>query len=215
MRYEALTAPVGGEALRVAARRAAGVLRRGGIVVHPTSTLYGLGARVTRDLDDELARLKGRSPGKSFVRLAPDPETARSATGPGGWDERAERLAQEFWPGPLTLVLDDGSDEGLAVRVDGHPVVLAVLAELRELMSSTSVNRGGETPARDPEEVRAELEAMPGTERPVLLLEAGDVAGAGPSTLLSLRPGEAPRLMRKGAVETEAIEGCLGESVVR
>lgn len=210
-----MAAPAEGEALRVAARRAAGVLRRGGIVVHPTSTLYGLGARVTRDLDDELARLKGRAPGKPFVRLAPDLESARSATAPGAWDERAERLALEFWPGPLTLVLDDGSDEGLAVRVDGHPVVLAVLAELRELMSSTSVNRGGESPARDPEEVRAELQGMPGTERPVLLLEAGDIPGVGPSTLLSLRPGEAPRLVRKGAVEMEAIEACLGESVVR
>lgn len=215
MRFEEIAAPAEGPGSRRAVRRAASRLRRGGIVVHPTATVYGLGARVTRDLDEELARLKSRPPGKPFVRLAPDLEAARSAAARDGWDDRAERLAREFWPGALTLVLDDGSPDGLAVRVDSHPVVLALLAELRELMSSTSVNRGGDRPAWDPPDVRAELERMPGTERPVLLLDAGPAARKVPSTLLSLRERGPPRLLRAGAVDVQEIEACLEETVVR
>lgn len=184
-------------------------------MVHPTSTLYGLGARATRDLDAELARLKGRPAERPFVRLAPDPEGARSAAGPAGWNDRAERLARRFWPGPLTLVLEDGSPDGLAVRVDSHPVARAVLAELREPMSSTSVNRTGEAPARDPAEVRSALAAMPRTERPVMFLNAGSTTGGTPSTLLSLRGAGPARLLREGAVSASEVEACLEESVAR
>lgn len=215
MRYETLRVSREGSALASAARRGADTLRAGGIAVHPTSTLYGLGARADPELDAVLARLKGRPPGKPLVRLVPDLETVRTAVGPGGWDERAERLARRFWPGPLTLVLDDGSEQGIAARVDPHPVALALLDELRRPMSSTSVNRAGEPPAHGPEEVRATLQRMPETERPVIFLDAGPLPpGQEPSTILSLR-GPLARLLREGAVPASEIEACLGDEVER
>lgn len=203
-----------GPGLAAATRRAAECLRAGGIVVHPTSTLYGLGSRACRELDAELARLKGRAPHKPFVRLAPDGEAVRAAAAAGAWDERADRLARAFWPGPLTLVVDDGSAEGLAVRVDAHPVALALLAEAGELMTSTSVNRAGEPPAREPEEVRSALRAMPATARPAILLDAGPSPGEAPSTIVSLLERPA-RILRAGAVPVREIEACLEEGVNR
>lgn len=205
-----------GAELRETARRAAGRLRGGEILVHPTSTLYGMGAAALPSLDAELRRLKGRreGEGRPFIRLAPHPEAVRRLVPPEAWDERAERLSGAFWPGSLTLVLDDGSPRGLAVRVDGHPVVLGVLGEFGKLMSSTSVNRSGQPAARGPEEVRHALEGLPPARVRVTFLNAGELPGGRPSTLLSLRERR-PRLLRAGAVPVERIEECLGEEVVR
>lgn len=203
-----------GAELREAARRAASRLRAGEILVHPTSTLYGLGAAALPGLDAELRRLKGREEdeGGAFIRLAPHPEAVRRRIPLEAWDDRAERLSGVFWPGSLTLVLDDGSALGLAVRVDGHPVVLEVLREAGGLMSSTSVNRSGQPPARGPAEVRRALEGLPEARARVTFLNAGELPGGEPSTILSLRE-RPPRLLRAGAVPVERIEECLGEEV--
>ncbi len=94
------------------------------------------------------------------LRLASDAGAVRSRPGVV-WDERAERLARKFWPGALTLVLEDGSERGLAVRVDAHPFPRTLLRLHGGLMSSTSVNRSGEAPAagRGPPHPRAHARA--------------------------------------------------------
>lgn len=194
------------------AEEAAARLRAGEVVVHPTSTLYGFGAKPDPALDAELARLKGRDPGGPFIRLAPGAEAVRRLVPAVRWDARAARLADAFWPGPLTLVLEDGTASGLAVRVDGHPLVLEILRWLDGLISSTSVNRSGEAPARDPGEVRRVLDALPDAGVPVTFLDAGPLPPSAPSTVLDVR-GSPPRLLRAGAVPVEAVESCLGEEV--
>ncbi len=210
MKVRELRAPAQGAALEAAAAEAAERLAGGEILVHPTSTLYGLGAEATPEADAEIARLKGRSPGAPLIRLVADAETLLRARPSLRWDERAERLAREFWPGALTLVLDDGGEHGLAVRVDGHPVVRAILRAYGAPMSSTSVNRSGEPPAVEPAEVRRALARLPASDRPVTLLDAGPLPPSPPSTLLSLRE-ERPRLLRAGAVEPARLAACLGE----
>lgn len=181
-------------------REAVAMLRSGGLLAHPTATVYGIGGPPREEVDALIARLKGRrAAGKPLIRLAADVETARAAHPKARWDETAERLAAAFWPGPLTLVLDDGTPAGFAVRVEPHPVVRAVLAAWGGLMSSTSLNRSGEPAATTTTAARRVLEAFGESPRPVLLLAAGRLRGSSPSTLLSLREGE-PRLLREGAV---------------
>ncbi len=214
MTYRELRVPREPGGLARVAREAAARLAAGEVLVHPTSTLYGLGAAAHPEGDAEIARLKGRDPDAPFIRLASSVEAVRDARPRSAWNDLAERLASAFWPGPLTLILDDGTAHGLAVRVDGHPVIGAVLAAYGGLISSTSVNRAGEPPATDPVRVREVLAGLPPSRRGATLLDAGRLAGSAPSTLVSLRGGEA-RLLREGAVPAERVEACLGTRLVR
>jgi L-threonylcarbamoyladenylate synthase len=127
------------------------------------------------------------------------------------WPEVADVLAESFWPGPLTLVLDDGSTSGLAVRAESHPATRAILERWDGALGSTSLNRSGAAPARTLEEARGTLRAMADPGRSLLLVAAGDLAGPPPSTLLSLRGGEL-RLLREGAVDRSMLEQVLGRS---
>jgi L-threonylcarbamoyladenylate synthase len=188
------------------------VLEEGGILVHPTSTVYGIGGAATMERNAEINRLKGRPPNRSLIRLAGSVEVLRRELPGGSWDERADKLATEFWPGPLTLVLDDGSDEGLAVRVDGHPILLVVLGRWRSLMTSTSLNLEGDPPATRRRAVREVLEAMPEPAGPTIFLAVGSLPASTSSTIVSVR-GKATEIIRKGPIDRRRIARCLGENL--
>lgn len=191
---------------------AMGALERGELLVHPTSTVYGIGGAVSRVLDAEVNRLKGRPPDQSLVRLAGSAETLRRELRGAEWDDRAARLGTEFWPGPLTLVLDDGSEAGVAVRVDGHPLLLVILGRWRSLMTSSSLNRQGKTPAANGVGVRRALEAFPEPSVPVTFLDAGPLARSASSTIVSLQGGGLS-ILREGSIDRRRIARCLGEAL--
>ncbi len=200
--------PPSGDALE----RAADVLRMGGFLVHPTSTVYGIGAAPTRELDRAVNRLKGRAPDRPILRLASGVEELRRRRPAVEWTAGAERLARRFWPGGLTMVLADGTRQGLAVRVDGHPFPGAVVRAWGELLSSTSLNRPGETPARDPETAREIVDAWADPATPCILADGGELPPSPSSTLVSLRE-DPPRLLREGVVSREEIERCLEREI--
>ncbi len=187
-------------------------LEKGELVVHPTSTVYGIGGAVSRVLDAEVNRLKSRPPDQSLVRLAGSAETLRRELRGAEWDDRAERLATEFWPGPLTLVLDDGSETGVAVRVDGHPLLLVILGRWRSLMTSSSLNRQGKAPAANGVGVRRALEAFPEPSVPVTFLDAGPLARSASSTIVSLQGGGLS-ILSEGSIDRRRIARCLGEAL--
>lgn len=189
---------------------AVGVLGDGGLVVHPTSTVYGIGGAATPRLDAEIARLKGRSEDTPLIRLAPNLETLRAECPDLVWDERVERLAARFWPGSLTLVLDNGTTRGVAVRIDSHPVVARLLAVWGQLLSSTSLNPHGASPVRTPESVRSVLSELPATKVPIVFVDAGPLPDSEPSTVVSMltRPAQ---VLRVGAVSPEDVQRCLEE----
>lgn len=195
-------------------RRAAEALRRGAILAHPTSTVYGLGA-LDPALDAIIAGLKGRPPGRPLLRIAASLEALEAAHPRLFWDARARRLAEATWPGPLTLILADGTPSGLAVRVDAHPAIRAVLEHLGSVtMSSTSLNPSGSPPARTPDDVRDFLERLESTAHEVAFLNAGPLPPSPPSTIVSLVETQA-RLVREGAVDVGTIERLLGGEVAR
>lgn len=186
-------------------------LEAGAVLAHPTATVYGIGA-ASRALDPTLARLKGRDPGRPLLRIGPDEATLRRRHPELRWDGRARRLTEAFWPGPLTLVLPDGSEDGLGVRVEEQALTRAVLERAGATMSSTSLNRSGRPPARTSDEVARALDAMPDVEVGVVWLDAGPLPPSPPSTLVSLL-GERPRVLREGAVPADEVEACLGEEL--
>jgi L-threonylcarbamoyladenylate synthase len=207
------TSRVNAETLAVI-RAVAAVLRRGGIVAYPTETFYGLGA-LARDAAavDRLARAKGRPDGKPLPVLAADRAQAEEVAVLG---EDGARLADRFWPGPLTLVLP--ARPGLApavtagtgtvgVRVAGSDVARALAAEAGGAIVSTSANEAGEPPPARVEDLSAALRA-----RLDAVLDAGPAPGGLPSTVVALGAG-AVRLVREGAVPFERVRDALRREV--
>lgn len=194
-------------------RRAAACLRAGGVVIYPTETFYGLGTLASRP--DALARLaaaKLRPPGKALPLIAADvaqvEEVARLAS------PVARRLAERFWPGPLTLVLPAARtlDEvltagagGVAVRVPGSEVARALAVDAGGALVSTSANLSGEPPPTRPADVSVALAA-----RVDLILDGGQTPGGLPSTVVSLLE-DGLQLVRPGAVPFPEVEAVARE----
>lgn len=196
--------------LEARVQAAAAALRRGGIVAYPTETFYGLGA-LARDARavDRLARAKGRPDGKPLPLVAPDLAAVEEVAvlGPA-----ARRLAQRFWPGPLTLVLP--ARPGLApavtagtrtagIRVPASEVARALARAAGGALVSTSANPAGLPPPARAEDLDPGLR-----ERLDAVLDAGPAPGGLPSTVVAI-DGERVRLVRAGAVPFEQVERAL------
>lgn len=200
---------ISGELDRAAARLAAGEL-----VVHPTEAVYGIGGLLEDRPLAALRRMKGR-PSDGFVVLTPSSESLGQVLGPVG-----RALARAFWPGPLTLVVDDpedrfhplakAADGSVALRAPGHPVARALLAHMGQPITSTSANQPGDPPAATAAAARRAARAM-GVEP--FVVDAGPLRGGAPSTLVRLAPGGgAPVVLRRGPVGAEAVAAALGEA---
>lgn len=174
-----------------------------GIVVYPTETVYGLGCALREAALESLAELKGDRP---FLLLIPEPGAVDLV-----WTESALRLAERFWPGPLTLALNApegifprqvmGADGAVAVRVSPHPAVADLLRAVGGPITSTSANRPGMPPARDAGSAAATAVEL---DR-VLVLDGGTLPPALPSTIVRCGPGPV-RILREGVIERAAIE---------
>ena len=185
--------------------RAADLLRDGDLVAFPTDTVYGIGCRVGDP--EALARLfaaKRRPPEKAVPWLVGSFEQVARLGFPG--DARAERLAERFWPGALTIVLPAGeSGATQAFRVPDHPVTLALLAAAGPLAVS-SANRSGEPETLDADDVAI---AFADSDEPTATLDGGRVPGGIASSVVDLT-GQRARLVREGALSRAEIEGVIG-----
>ncbi len=183
-------------------RRAAEVLRSGGVIVYPTETVYGIGCDPwNRDACERVLRLKGRDASRTMLLLADSTRMVEAAA--GALDERAARLAVRFWPGPLTLVLTPsrempahllGASGGVAFRVTSHPDAAAVARDFGLPVISTSANPSGRPPA-----VSADEAGEMFGDRVDMVLPSSVPLGGVPSTVVDLTGGE-PVLLREGAV---------------
>jgi tRNA threonylcarbamoyl adenosine modification protein (Sua5/YciO/YrdC/YwlC family) len=182
----------------VSPHEVAALLKTGEVAVIPTDTVYGLAANLT---DPRAVRrifeLKGRPASKPLPVLGTDLEALGSVA---VFDDEARSLAERYWPGPLTLVLerapgfdvDLGGDEPstVAVRVPDRAVTLEVL-KITGPLAVTSANRSGAEPAATATDVRVTFSSE------VPILDDGPARGE-VSTVLSLA-GER-RVLREGAI---------------
>ncbi len=123
----------------VSAAEAAGLLQEGGVGLVPTETVVGLVAG-----EDGLSRLfeiKGRHPDKPIALLCASAQDAFALS--REVPPFARLLAERFWPGPLTLVLDSAKGGTVGVRVPVHPVIRKVLAAYGNPLRATSANLSG------------------------------------------------------------------------
>ncbi|MEB3223381.1 MAG: L-threonylcarbamoyladenylate synthase [Candidatus Sericytochromatia bacterium] len=193
---------------------AAARLRAGGLVAFPTETVYGLGANA---LDPEavaaIYAAKGRPPTNPLIVHAADPEGLRGVV--AAWPAEAERLAEAFWPGPLTLVLPraDGLPPGVSaglpavgVRVPAHPVARALLAAAAVPVAAPSANPYMGLSPTQADHVASGLSGAP---HDVLLLDGGAAEVGLESTVLDLT-GACPRILRPGGLSAAALRAVLG-----
>jgi len=134
--------------------RAATALKAGGVVIFPTETVYGIGTSVFSLAGiRRIYELKGRHGRKPLALLVPSLLAAAPLV--ESIPTEARRLAEKFWPGPLTLVfkasalgrLVTGGLATIGVRIPNHPVALAILKATGIPLATTSVNRSGQKPA--------------------------------------------------------------------
>lgn len=186
-------------------------LRAGELVAFPTETVYGLGANA---LDAAaVARLyaaKGRPAWNPVIAHVPDHEAARALA--RAWPAAAERLAQAFWPGPLTLVVakaahvPDVATAGLdavAVRVPAHPVALALLRAAAVPVAAPSANRFTQVSPTTAQHVVRSL-----GDRVPLVLDGGPCAVGIESTVVDCT-GEDVRILRPGMIGRESLQDAL------
>lgn len=200
---------------------AVGALHRGGLVVLPTETVYGLGANASDPL--ALRRVfttKGRPADHPLiVHLADGSQLDDWAI---DIPAAARTLAATFWPGPLTLVLrraghvpDEvtGGRDTVALRVPNHPVALAVLGLFGGGIAAPSANRFGRVSPTTAEDVRTDLGGLlvDGLD---VVLDGGPSQVGVESTIIEIL-GDEPQLLRPGGLPVELIEEALGRSVSR
>lgn len=137
-----------------ALREATEVLLAGGVVILPTDTVYGLAAHPSHESAvSRLGTIKGRPTGKPIALLAADLAAVR--TFGGRFCPAAQRLAQAFWPGALTLVIPCGENEE-GFRVPNHALCRELLAACGGVLRVTSANLSGTMPAVNAAEALAE-----------------------------------------------------------
>jgi len=200
-----------------AVRRAAEILRAGGLVAFPTETVYGLGADAANA--KAVARLYAvkRRPADHPVIVHFD-----DAKGAFAWAREmpaaAHRLAQRFWPGPLTLILKrsalardfvTGGQDTIGLRVPSHPVAQALLKAFGSGVAAPSANRFGRLSPTTAAHVRAEL----GSEVD-LVLEGGASEIGIESTIVDLSRERAV-LLRPGHIGAQQIEDALGAELAQ
>lgn len=181
------------------------------LVAFPTETVYGLGADATND--EAVAKIyacKGRPAFNPLIVHVADIEgAARIAV----WNERAQKLAEQFWPGPLTLVLPsrgvvcEAVSAGLAsvaVRVPAHPVALELLRQSGLALAAPSANRSQQVSPTRASHVAASL----GEE--VWVLDGGPCEIGLESTVLDLSE-HTPQILRPGALGARELQPVIGE----
>lgn len=199
-------------------RRAAAIIRKGGLVAVPTETVYGLAGDATNDL--AVARIfaaKGRPHFNPLIVHVADFDMA------GRYAETtalAERLADEFWPGPLTLVLPrravcpisllaSAGLDTLALRAPDHPIAQAVIKTAGVPLAAPSANRSGAISPTRAEHVRDTL-----GDTVDMILDGGPCRVGVESTIVRL-VGERLILLRPGGVAAEEIERVAGRPLGR
>ena len=192
-------------------QKAVAVLKRGGVIAFPTSTLYGLGADAANPAAiQRIFAIKFRSPKQAILILIRDkawlPKLVKKIP------PVAINLMDAFWPGGITMVFqasqnilpDLMGDTGkIGIRVPKHPVAAAIVSELDRPLTGTSANLSGRPGCFNVDnldvEVAAKLDGV---------LDAGPLTGGRGSTVIDVTE-DPPQILREGTISKEQIESLL------
>lgn len=194
--------------------KAVQLLSDGKVVAIPTETVYGLAANaLNEDAVTEIFKIKNRpffDP--LIVHIADKSEVEKYVT---NFPEKAQKLAREFWPGPLTLILPkneiipDLVTSGLpfvGLRVPNHPLTLELLKKLPFPLAAPSANPFGYVSPTTAKHVEEQL-----GDKISYILDGGPCEVGLESTIVMFENNETPVILRLGGLSIEAIENCIGK----
>ncbi len=191
-----------------------GILKGGGVIAYPTDTFYGLGANCFLEKAiQRIYRLKRRELSKPISALISNKNMVRSLAVEIPslfWD-----LAEQFWPGPLTLVLKASSElppemlgpgDSVGIRLPDLSWLQGLIAEADFPITATSANISGEREIEDPKKIKDIFSG-----KVDLIVDGGKTGGILPSTVVDLS-SSIPKILREGAVPRSDLEKYLGKS---
>lgn len=198
-----------------AMQEAAAIIRDGGLVAFPTETVYGLGADALHsEASRKIYAAKGRpSDNPLIVHISKYEDLLSIAK---EVPVEAKKLADAFWPGPLTMIVwkndsvppeTTGGMETVAVRMPNHPIALQLIAESGCLIAAPSANTSGKPSPTEATHVAADMDG-----KIPMILDGGSVGIGIESTIVDLTE-EVPMILRPGYITKAMLENVLGEEV--
>jgi L-threonylcarbamoyladenylate synthase len=197
-------------------KKAISILKKGGVVAYPTDTVYGLGACMTDTAAvDRIFQVKGRPKGMALPVLLADKVQMESIL--TSVPLSARRLADEFFPGALTIILPKsnsvpdiitGGGRTVAFRIPDHRVPLALIKGLGKPIVGTSANLSGQPSALTAAEVQAQI-----GDKIDMVIDGGRCPGGIESTVIDLS-GKKPVVRRQGAISIEKLRKILPDIII-
>jgi L-threonylcarbamoyladenylate synthase len=197
-------------------KKAISILKKGGVVAYPTDTVYGLGACMTDTAAvDRIFQVKGRPKGMALPVLLADKVQMESIV--ISVPLSARRLADEFFPGALTIILPKsdivpdiitGGGRTVAFRIPDHRVPLALIEGLDKPIVGTSANLSGQPSALTAAEVQAQI-----GDKIDMVIDGGRCPGGVESTVIDLS-GKKPVIRRQGAISFEKLRKILPDIII-
>ena len=189
----------------VGIQKAVQIINKGGIVIFPTDTVYGIGCDPYNQSGIlSLYKIKKREKTKPFPVIGYSKKELEKIA---EFNDKAEKIAELFWPGPITLILkvkDEnirkslGLGKKIAVRVPNNQCVLSLLKECK-LLVATSANISGTTSLTDPNDCKRDLNGYD------LLLDGGILSNDGESTIVEIDRNKL-RIVRSGSISEEELK---------
>lgn len=185
------------------------ILQQGGLVAFPTDTVYGLAAHIQNTSGIELLyEAKQRAPSKAIAVLMSSSDDLSQVA--SEIPTQARQLAEQFWPGPLTLIVPRhpalpealGPLPTIGVRVPNHPDALALM-DITGPLAVTSANLSGETNACSAQDVLQQLDG-----RVDLILDGGITPGGTPSTVVDCT-SPILQVLRSGPISSDELFAIL------
>jgi len=184
--------------------KASQIVSRGGIVIFPTDTVYGIGCNpYNKEAVKKIYKIKSRDIMKSVPVLTYSIETAEKIV---EFDQFTKKIVEKFWPGPLTVILkvtDKKIKESLnlenkiAIRVPDHKCTLELLKKCNFLVG-TSANISGDAPYTDPDKCLKNLENYD------VFVDGGIITSKGESTIIEIE-NEQIKIIREGSLTKDEI----------
>lgn len=192
--------------------KAVRILRGGGVVAIPTETVYGLAADATNaEAVRRIFQIKGRPATNPLIVHVVDADVARRFA--RSWPAAAGKLAERFWPGPITLVAPKSAAivleataglDTVGLRAPDHPLTLELLRAFDGAVAAPSANRSNRVSPTTADDVRQEL-----GDAVDLVLDGGPCRVGIESTVLDLTRNP-PAILRPGAITRQQIEAVIG-----
>jgi len=188
-------------------KKVAFILKKGGVIVYPTETLYGIGALASSgDAVERIFEIKGRPHGKPIPLLIKNLEMLSEIVESS---PLAAAMAQEYWPGALTIILKQtavlpelitcGTGK-IALRISAHPFLNSLFDLIEEPLTSTSANISNGPNLIDPQEL---FETFNG--KVDLIVDSGKIPESGGSTIVDLTL-DPPQVLREGDINSAILK---------